>query len=361
MNAATPLQRPGEGLSLCWATPDTFEFGNGFGYARHNLRLRQAIEALGVTITNDAPVALHICYPTQFRPIEGRRNLLFTMWETENPPPSFRAAFEVADGILTPSTWVAGLFRPLTDKPLYVVPHGVDDHFIAVARPRPRSRPFRWLWVGAHNFRKGFHTIQQVHAKYFRLHPKVEFYLKFTDIDPEYPQRQAEALMLGEDPESVPFGSVRQVGNFIMDSRRVSDDELLAIYAAADGFLFPTLGEGAGLTLMEAMRTALPCIAPLRSGETEFADTSVVRRCKTLPPSRDMEFDDTPDVGSPWTLVLRHVDPESLATEMAWCMAHPTAARRMGHAAHRRTQPYTWRAAGLRVLEVLRAHSQKEG
>jgi glycosyltransferase involved in cell wall biosynthesis len=50
---------------------------------------------------------------------------------------------------------------------------------------------------------------------------------------------------------------------------RVSDSELRALYAAADGFLFPSLHEGFGIPPLEAMALGVPVLAARRAAMPE--------------------------------------------------------------------------------------------
>lgn len=51
-----------------------------------------------------------------------------------------------------------------------------------------------------------------------------------------------------------------------------SQAELLKLYAESDAFVFPSRGEGFGLTPLEAMSTGLPTIFPNHTGMSEYAN-----------------------------------------------------------------------------------------
>ena len=73
--------------SLCWAS-DFWQAGNAFGYSVHNRMMREHVSKY-VRLTGDAPTALTIASADKFRPVQGKFNFLFTMFETEHLPASY--------------------------------------------------------------------------------------------------------------------------------------------------------------------------------------------------------------------------------------------------------------------------------
>jgi glycosyltransferase involved in cell wall biosynthesis len=131
----------------------------------------------------------------------------------------------------------------------------VEPFFSFKSRKNPlrAGKKFRYLWVGAPNTRKGWKEAIHVWERGgFHENRMAELYMKTTVM-----------------------GRMEKLDNVILDARDVSRDELLRIYHRAHCFLFPTRGEGFGLTLAEAMRTGLPCISPAYSGVTDFFDDDV--------------------------------------------------------------------------------------
>lgn len=323
-------------IAATWATGDCGLRDNAWGYTRAIRALRAAGAAAGIEWVADAELQLHFCYPTGFRPRPGRRNVLFTMYEQDDLPPLFVEAFARADAILTPSDYCTRVFQRRTDRPVLTVPLGVDlERFPGIDRPPPRTRPFRWLWMGAHNPRKGYQEVAAAWDAAFLGDPRVELYLKTT-----------------RDDEGA--GSRAVYRNVIRDTRRVDDAELLRIYAAADAFLFPSMGEGFGLTLAEAMATALPAVALLAGGVTEFADAGTCVPVRWHPAAQRVQ--DTAE--GPWYDVLaRRADVPDLVRAMRWVTEHWHRARRLGHTAHRRAQHFSWATAAARLRTALVALS----
>ncbi len=345
MTAAQALAPTADAIRVAWAA-STAETGNGMGYTRMSRALQAAFVEAGGVIDQDAELALHVTYAPHFQPIPGRRNALMTMWESEPVPAPFVAALQRADAIIAPSRWVADVMRRAAQVPcVWIVPLGIDPKlWLRVVRHPPQKRPFRWLWVGAHNHRKGWLHVTEAWKLGFLGRTDCELYLKTTEIDPEY----VAALAAGY---SIPAGSVRRQNNVVLDTRKVSDAELFQLYAQADGFVLPHMGEGYGCTLSEAMATALPCVSILTTGVTQFADASVCR-----PVTWHYEDVQVCPVAGDAIVTVRtcSADIPDLVAQMAWVMAHPIKARELGLRASKRVHgQHTWGEAGRRLLRAV--------
>lgn len=243
-------------FKIHWATwmPEEKSIGNAFGYAVHNNTLRKHVAKIA-DITPEAEDVLFIVAPEFFKgKILGKRNWLFTMFEAETMPVQWIRQIQIADYLLVPSTWVKDIFSKWFDKEkIFVVNHGVEPVFEFKRRKMPNGKPFRFLWLGAPNPRKGWEEVIAIWDKVgFSKVPNMELYIKTT----KYPKVEKKA-------------------NVILDGRKLSTRELVKLYHSAHCFIFPTRGEGFGLTLAEAMRTGLPCIATEFSGVTDYFDSKV--------------------------------------------------------------------------------------
>lgn len=243
---------------ICWANMLGEQAGNGYGYSMHARMLKAACERAGSVSTNEADVAVHIITPEKFRPVVGKINLLFTMYECTDLPPDWIEPIQMADAIVVPCRQNRDLFKRYTKRPVELCWEGVDvDAFPFVERTMPLVSRFIYLWVGAPNPRKGFEHVGVAWDTWLhsgRMPRNVWLYCKSSGVD------------AGEFVKS--YDKMR----FSVDTRNLSTEELSALYQQAHAFMLPSMGEGFGLTLAEAMSTGLPCIYTPWGGPRDFMD-----------------------------------------------------------------------------------------
>lgn len=291
------FKQHGEKMKVHWVVKGN-EVGNAFGYSYHN---RKALEGVSkhLEIDDSGEVALHIVPADHFRPIPGKYNVLFTMWEADRLPDSYVKGLKEADEIVVPCRFSKELFkRYVPEKKYSVCQHGVDTslyHYHERTFSPSFGQKFRILWVGAPNPRKGYHSALQM-VSGLEHNPQLEFYFKTTVPDVDYSKLEGEAKKHLEGKEKIikpwrerltkiALGKVKKLHglyevmgknkNVIFDSRTIPIQDLIGLYESAHCFLFPSVGEGWGLTLTEAMATGLPCISPCHTGMMDYFDNTV--------------------------------------------------------------------------------------
>ena len=248
-------------MRLQWAA-NYDGIGNAFGYTTHQRNLKAGLERAGVVMDNDADIAVSIITPDYYDPVPGKFNVLYTMYECTSLPPHWGANLNKADLIVVPCTHNKKLFRNYTDLPIEVCWEGVDvKYYRYVKREFPNDRPFTFLWVGASNPRKGYEHVVMAWKVFKDRHPelagKVKLIMKTTQVT-----RDERVVNVG--------------GDAFVDTRRLPFESkegipsMWELYAYAHAFLLPSMGEGFGLTLAEAMSTGLPCIYTPWSGPVDF-------------------------------------------------------------------------------------------
>lgn len=271
------------------------------GWSNANNQLQAQLEVMGV-LDDDAPVAVHFGVPTNFWPIEGKTNVLWTMWEspwqlTDSVAPTI--AERRPDFVVVPCDWCRdGLRELLPDIPCATVPLGYDDHQIEYRRRRwrPRQGRFRVGFLGAPNYRK-YSVAREVfsflhsHGPLLRARGlEFEFYWKFSGETTNEHLERAKA-QLGDACEEVEPGLLRgrkgsrapdglPGDDWVIDNRFVSRAEIADLYQSFHLFLALHTGEGFGLNALEAMASGCPTIVTDYSGTQQFADA---RGCYLVP------------------------------------------------------------------------------
>ena len=107
----------------------------------------------------------------------------------------------------------------------------------------------------------------------------------------------------------------------------VDDADLAALYSAADVFVFPSLYEGFGLPLLEAMACGVPVISSDASSLPEVAATG----------------------GEPAALLLSPQDEAGWSAAMLRLLAEPAARQRLIAAGAAQAARFTWPAAARQL------------
>jgi glycosyltransferase involved in cell wall biosynthesis len=129
-----------------------------------------------------------------------------------------------------------------------VIPHGVGEQFRTLGTlKRHSSSPPYVLHVGAHRPHKNLGMLVRAFARVAREVPRARLVL-VGDDDPRFPARLPElARALG-------------IGDRVDVRRGIPEAALLELYRGASAFAFPSLVEGFGLPVLEAMAAGLPVV-----------------------------------------------------------------------------------------------------
>lgn len=279
-------------------------------------------------------LCLHVCPAHMFRPIEGKVNVLFSMWESDVLPTSTRAALAPADWHIVPSRYCQRVWRAAGLEAAYV-PLGVDEGYTVGDAGRPildRSRVLRFLWIGSRLERKGWELIAPAWSMAFKPADPAELYLK----------------TVGSGELENYFG-----GRIVIDKRDLDEQGLAELYRSADVFVFPSMGEGFGLPALEAMASGCLVLAPATTGLAEFVEPSTAVCLPTVEARANYGAD---YVGHFPT--IEGLAQAMRAASSSWGTPALETIRRTGANYARR---FTWKATAARLALVLEAIASEKG
>jgi glycosyltransferase involved in cell wall biosynthesis len=183
------------------------------------------------------------------------RNVAIVPFETTLVPPSWVPRINFFDALLVPCEQNR---RMMLDSgvtiPVEVIHWGVDvDKFPEIKRPEGAT--FTFGHMGALSIRKGTDILVRAFERAFPTEQDVRLICKTSN-------RQYNFMSKDKRIEV-------QMGEF-------SQQELMdQFFRRVDCFVFPTLGEGFGLTPLEAMATGIPAIVTGWSGPEEYMNDEV--------------------------------------------------------------------------------------
>ena len=217
------------------------------------------------------------------------------------------AELELATTVSVASSYVkATLERIDVRTPIVVTPYGfplADFH----PKARPPGGPFKVLSVGAHDIPKG--TPYLLEAWRRAALPEAELHLVGS-------MRLGKSFLDG-------------YAGLFHHAPPVPRSELAAQYASADLLVFPTLGDGFGLVIQEAMCCATPVITTPCSGGPECISDGV----------------------DGWLVPERNID--ALVARLRAAAADRDRTAAVGRAARARAERWTWRDAGDALVRGL--------
>ncbi len=242
-------------------------------------------------------------------------------WELALPEQEFQTLVQESS---MPDHWmVASSFTKNTliesgaaAERIQVIPYGVNlDWFQPTRIERPVKRPLRLLFVGTVTQRKG-----------------IKYLLEAME---SLPAGSAELTVCGRlvDNASLLKGTAASVRLRTF----VSSEELLREFQAAHVFILPSLAEGFGHVLLEAMACGLPVISTARTAAPDL-----------IQDGREGFITEPGDVAG-------------LVRSVEYFLKNPGRVEKMGLAARARAEQFTWAAFRQRVAEVVRAITARSG
>lgn len=190
------------------------------------------------------------------------------------------------------------LYVGVNPNKIKIIPYGVDISKFNYHSKSIVKKPLKLLFVGSINYRKGIHHLLKVVS--------------------EFNPSEVTVNLAGEVNKSGVLYSKYSSFSNINFLGFVTRDKLEKIYQEADVFVFPTLGEGFGLVVLEAMSCGLPVIISNLAGGndaiTEGEDGFIFEA------GNDME----------------------LKEKIQWFIDNPSKIPQMSLNARKKAEGYTW-------------------
>lgn len=212
---------------------------------------------------------------------------------------------KLADHIFVASsiTQQSLLREGVSPEKITVIPYGAPiDYF----QPQPKSdKIFCALFVGRVGPRKGVHYLIKAWQE-LRL-------------------PQAELMLVGIN--EFPTNWLAQLPSGVRHIPSVPHSTLNKYYSNANVFVFPSLVEGFGLVLLEAMACGIPVITTPNTAGPDIISDGV----------------------EGFIVPIR--EPEAIKEKLEWCYQHPAELESMGRAARRKAEQLTWELYRQRLAD----------
>ncbi|MEQ1745279.1 MAG: glycosyltransferase family 4 protein [Saprospiraceae bacterium] len=315
------------GLDLVWAIQNTYvrfdrRVARGLGRARFdavvtyenaNLHTLKTAKQLGKITVLDLAQIHHddiARYGRWFLSPEG------LLAETEVVNPRKAEALAYTDFVLTLSSFAAEsmLRHGWPAERLFTVRLGVDAHRFSAKGDYRLDGPLRLLFVGTLTKRKGLEVLFQALA--------------------QLPEGAVETALIG--PVSDAGGLLQEnVGRFRLLPFQ-HHEALVSHYQEADLFVFPSLLDSWGQTVLEAMACGTPAIVTENTGAKDAVQQ-----------------------GGGWVIPAN--DAPALENAIRYCLENRREIEEKGMLAHQIARQYTWENYQKNLLAVFEEMSRRQG
>jgi glycosyltransferase involved in cell wall biosynthesis len=307
---------------------------DGYGMSRDILKTE--LFRLGVKLEEHASsqkAGLLYSYPNGILQMTNDVRLIMTMFESDKIPEDWPDYLDMADEVIVPSKWCADTFARAGIKAT-VVPLGYNDRvFSYIDRPVPvkDGKPFTFIHYNSFNIRKGFFEVFEAFTKEFGSNEPVRLILKTTNRKPPIPIMWTEypnvEVVTGELPEA----------------------ELVKLLGRSNCMVYPSRGEGFGITPLEAMATGLPAIVPNAHGISEYFNANYMLEVKAEErcPGLYARFKGQ-DVGE---MVI--CDVADLRRQMRHAYNNQAEMHELGRSASEYVKFYTYQKTAAKLAEII--------
>jgi starch synthase len=219
--------------------------------------------------------------------------------------------YEHADGIIAASLFTKQTLidNGVDQNKIFINPYGIDSSLFKLKEKFYDKGPVKFIFVGIVDARKGIPLLMDVIKK---IPPTAA---EFSFVGPV--SSKIEAMI-----QDYQLPNVYVVG-------KVPHAELATVFGKHDVFVFPSYFEGFGLVILEAMAIGLPVITTTATGGPDCIENGKEG------------------------FIINCGDEQALHTSIDFFIKHPNEIERMGIAARKKAEQFSWDAYGDRYSAII--------
>ena len=208
-------------------------------------------------------ILINNCLPCDYS-YDGDYVIGFTYWETTRLPADWVVSMNKCDEVWTASSWAKQCFIDSgVEVPIYSFDLGVDVHTFYPKKVK-HDKDFTFLHIGSPSTRKNTQLVVDAFFRLFAGNDKYKLILKSNGAP--------DARHIINDTH---YGSLYDVEQIQIIDHYLEESELAELINSIDCFLYPTRGEGWGMSPFQAIACGIPTICTNETACKEFAYLSV--------------------------------------------------------------------------------------
>jgi glycosyltransferase involved in cell wall biosynthesis len=206
-------------------------------------------------------------YPPRICDMKGRNNLIYFYWEESRIPKQWTNDFNRLDAILVPSSFVKKVLIDSGVKTqIFVIQNGLNQDILDIDPRKPpeimTQKKYKFLNISSGFPRKGIDILLNVFSRAFTKDDDVCLILK------TFPNIHNNISKLIDDIKATNINCPE----IIHIDRDLDENGIAWLYSNSNCLVYPTRGEGFGMSIAEAMLFKIPVIATGHSGHMDFCN-----------------------------------------------------------------------------------------
>ncbi|MHC4662263.1 MAG: glycosyltransferase family 4 protein [Planctomycetota bacterium] len=299
-------------------------------------------------------VILTFTFPPNYGKLSGAKKTGILVYETTAVPRTWVEAINHELSLLVvPSSFTRDIMIRSGVRPelVEIVPHGFDpEKFHPGAAPAPRSAGdnYTFLSLAVPHKRKGTELLLDAFVREFSGSEPVALVLHAPYAPApgkEKPWETPDIRVLVDSARNKSENPPR----IVAEVGAIPDKDVPSLIAACDCYVQPSMSEGFGMAILEAMAMEKPVISTGWGGQTDFCspENSYVIDYDIVPAGKVQYDNDDPDaeIALPKT--------ESLRARLRRAFSNPSEARELGGKAAVSVRNLTWIVAAEKLLNLL--------